>query len=123
VIHCLLTPVLAATAALGVFTRVIKEGSESFLVGVALVTAVVSLGIGWREHGRLGAFGCVAVAVALIGIGRNLATAAETPLVVAGGVSIALAHFVNAILCRRCIACRSTTGGGTTGGEPTKAGQ
>jgi hypothetical protein len=109
-IHCLLTPALAATAALGVFTSVADEGSESFLLGTALVTAVVSLTLGWREHGRLGAFGCVAVAVALIGVGRCLATAAETPLVVAGGMSIALAHFVNAKLCRRCIACRSTTG-------------
>jgi hypothetical protein len=56
----------------------------------------------------LGLFG---VALVLIGAGRFLAPEpAETPMVVAGGLSIALAHVVNARLCRLCTGCQAAAG-------------
>jgi hypothetical protein len=110
-LHCLLTPVLVASVSFGALGWLAGEGTEVALLSVATTLAAVVLGRGWHVHRRLESLGLFAVALMLVGAGRFLASeAAETPMVVAGGLSIALAHVVNARLCRSCTGCRMTAG-------------
>ncbi len=96
-LHCLLTPVLVASVSLGALGWLAGEGTELTLLSLATILAAVVLGWGWHAHRRLGSLGLFVVALMLIGAGRFFAPAsAETPMVVAGGLSIALAHVVNA---------------------------
>jgi MerC mercury resistance protein len=110
-LHCLLTPVLVASVSLGALSWLAGEGTEATLLAAATALAAVVLGWGWRAHRRLESLGLFAVALMLVGAGRFLVPeAAETPMVVAGGLSIALAHVVNARLCRSCASCRMAAG-------------
>jgi MerC mercury resistance protein len=110
-LHCLLTPLLVASVSLGALGWLAGEGAEVTLLSAAATLAVVVLGWGWRSHRRLESLGLFAVALILVSAGRFLVPeAAETPMVVAGGLSIALAHVLNARLCRSCTRCRIAAG-------------
>jgi MerC mercury resistance protein len=110
-LHCLFTPLLVASVSLGAIGRLASEGTELALLSLATTLAAVVLVWGWHAHRRLGSLGLFAVALVLIGAGRFLAPEpAETPMVVAGGLSIALAHVVNARLCRLCTGCQAAAG-------------
>ena len=110
-LHCLLTPLLVASVSLGALGWLASEGTELALLSLATTLAAVVLVWGWQVHRRLGSLGLFAVALVLIGAGRFVAPeTAETPMVVAGGLSIALAHVVNARLCRHCSGCQAAAG-------------
>jgi len=110
-LHCLLTPLLVAWVSLGALDWLAGEGMELALLSLAATLAAVVLGWGWHAHRRPDSLGLFAVALMLIGAGRFLAPEpAETPMVVAGGLSIALAHVVNARLCRLCTGCQAAAG-------------
>jgi hypothetical protein len=110
-LHCLLTPLLIASVSLGALGWLAGEETEHALLSLATTLAAVVLGWGWHAHRRPDPIGLFAVALGLIGAGRFLAPEiAETPMVVAGGLSIALAHLVNARLCRLCSRCRPSAG-------------
>jgi MerC mercury resistance protein len=110
-LHCLLTPVLVGSVSLGALSWLAGEGTEFTLLSAAAMLAAVVLGWGWHAHRRLDSLGLFAAALMLIGAGRFLVPeAAETPMVVAGGLSIALAHLVNARLCRSCTRCQMAAG-------------
>jgi MerC mercury resistance protein len=105
-IHCLLTPLLVASASLGALGWLAGESTELTLLTLATGLAAIVLAWGWRTHHRRGPLGLFAVALAMIGVGRFLAPeAAETSMVVAGGLSIALAHVVNSRFCQSCPRC------------------
>jgi MerC mercury resistance protein len=102
-LHCLLTPILLAFVSLGAVGWLASEKTEFVLLSVATTLAAVVLSWGWHVHRRLGSLGIFAVALVLIGAGGSLAPeSAETPMVIAGGLSIALAHVVNSRFCRGC---------------------
>jgi hypothetical protein len=106
-LHCLFMPVLAASASLGALGWLAGEDTELVLLSLATTLAAAVLVWGWHGHRRLGALALGAVALVLISAGRFLAPeSAETPLVVAGGLSIALAHVVNSRFCRFCTRCQ-----------------
>ena len=87
------------------------EGTEITLLSAAATLAAVVLVWGWHAHRRLESLGLFAAALMLVGAGRFLVPeTAETPMVVAGGLSIALAHVVNARLCQSCARCRTAAG-------------
>jgi len=107
-LHCLLTPLLVASVSLGAINWLASEGTELAMLSLATTLAAVVLVWGWHVHRRLGSLGLFAVALVLIVAGRFLAPeTVETPMVVAGSLSIALAHAVNARLCRLCAGCRA----------------
>ena len=107
-LHCLFTPFLVATVSLGAIGSLASEGTELALLALATSLAAVALVLGWRIHRRPGSLGLFAIALSLIGLGRFVAPeSAETPMVVAGGLSIALAHVINARFCRLCAGCRA----------------
>jgi MerC mercury resistance protein len=102
-IHCLITPLLVASASLGALGWLAGETTEFTLLSLAMILAAVVLGWGWHVHCRSAPLCLFASAMVLIGAGRLLVPeVAETPLVVSGGALIALAHIVNARLHRRC---------------------
>jgi MerC mercury resistance protein len=108
VLHCLFTPLLVASVSLGAVGWMASEGMEFALLLSAMILAAVVLVWGWHSHRRLGSLGLFAFALVLIGAGRSLAPeTAEMPMVVAGGLAIALAHIVNSRLCRRCTECQA----------------
>ena len=110
-LHCLFMPVLAASASLGALGWLAGEDTELVLLSLASTLAAAVLVWGWHGHRRLGALALGAVALVLISAGRFLAPeAAETPMVVAGGLSIALAHVVNSRFCRVCTRCQDAAG-------------
>jgi MerC mercury resistance protein len=110
-IHCLLTPVLVGSVSLGTLSCLAGEGTEVTLLSAAAILAAVVLGWGWHTHRQLGSLALFAVALMLVGAGRFLVPeVAETPMVVVGGLSIAVAHVVNADLCRSCTNCRMVAG-------------
>jgi hypothetical protein len=110
-LHCLFMPVLAASASLGALGWLAGEDTELVLLSLASTLAAAVLVWGWHWHRRLGALALGAVALVLISAGRFLAPeAAETPMVVAGGLSIALAHVVNSRFCRLGTRCQDAAG-------------
>jgi MerC mercury resistance protein len=110
-LHCLITPVLVASVSLGALSWLAGEGTEITLLSAAATLAAVVLVWGWHAHRRLESLGLFAAALMLVGAGRFLVPeAAETPMVVADGLSIALAHVVNARLCQSCARCRTAAG-------------
>jgi MerC mercury resistance protein len=110
-IHCLLMPWLVASASLGALSWLAGETTEIILLSLAAGLAGVVLGWGWHVHCRSAPLCLFASALVLIGAGRLLVPeGAETPLVVSGGVLIALAHIVNARLHRVFTTCRKASG-------------
>jgi len=108
-VHCVLTPLLVVSASQGVLHWLASEQVESAFLTLALTTALVALGCGWRQHRRLESIGLFAVAAAMVSAGRTLVSdQAERVLVVGGGLMVALAHVVNASLCRCCTRCGPT---------------
>jgi MerC mercury resistance protein len=110
-IHCLITPLLVASASLGALGWLAGETTEFTLLSLAMILAAVVLGWGWHVHCRSAPLCLFASAMVLIGAGRLLVPeVAETPLVVSGGALIALAHIVNARLHRLCSTCQKASG-------------
>jgi len=107
-VHCLLTPLLVASVSLGALGWLADEGTELVLLLLMMMVAAVVLSRGWHAHRRLDALGLFVVGLMLIAVGRCLvAKTAEMPLVVAGGLLVALAQVLNARRCWHCPECRT----------------
>lgn len=94
-LHCLLAPLLAATAAAGALVFFHRE-LETLFVIVSLTLGASSLGWGYRHHRRarvLALYGAAAAGF-LIALFTPM-PAAELPAMVAGGLLLAAGHLTN----------------------------
>ena len=103
-IHCALTPLLVGILPLLGLSFLSEERTEAWIVGAVVVLAIGSALWGFKRHGALRAVMAFVGAVGLLLMGRWLGDQHPlgVPLTIAGGVSIALAHWLSARLCKTC---------------------
>ena len=105
-VHCVSTPLLAGLLPVVGLGFLVDEGTESLLVGSALLVACLSLSFGYRVHGRVSVIFLFAVAVALIVTGRSVPEGPmETALVTSGALVIVCAELLNRRLSKTCGEC------------------
>lgn len=98
-IHCLLAPLLAATAAAGALLFFHRE-LETFFVLSSLVIAAWSLGWGYRHHRKaavpaLYLLAAASFLAAILPFGAPHGGPLELPAMVLGGFSLAAGHLLN----------------------------
>lgn len=105
--HCAIFPMLAALAP--ILGHTLIEGAEpieDLLLCTAFVLGSVSLFLGYRKHGSRQALLLLSLGLSLLLLGRFLhhdhGSVASVLLLVGGGLSVAISHFVNFRLCRSC---------------------
>lgn len=108
-VHCLLTPlVLGMLPLLGIGFLAADWFENAAVIG-AIALGVISMIHGYLHHRRFRVVGLLMSGIILLLAGRWLVgdahQLAETGLVVAGGLAVARAHWVNRRLCQTCTAC------------------
>ncbi len=105
-IQCIATPLLGATLTLTGMEFLVHESTESLPVMVSVGLGAGSLGRGFHLHGQWRVVLILAVALALIAVGRfGVNSPYETVLVVAGAGMLAAGHLVNRHLCGTRASC------------------
>lgn len=108
-VHCAAAPLLMTALPLLGLNALAGTAAEWTLSFFAIALAVGALCWGHRQHGSQRVFALFSTGIALLAIGR-MAESMEwgewgMPMLVIGGFTIALAHFVNGRLCRACGHC------------------
>lgn len=102
---------IAAFPLLGL-SIVAGEGAEWLLAISSATLGTISVALGCvRHHRRIAPVVVAAVGIAFVAMGRlwhGEGQLVETLAMVTGGVTIAVAHFLNARLCRTCATRRET---------------
>lgn len=109
-VHCLLTPlVLGVLPLLGIGFLAADWFENAAVIG-AITLGAVSMIHGYLHHRQVRVAGFLVGGIALLLAGRWLVgdayQPAETGLVVAGGLAVARAHWVNRRLCQTCTSCQ-----------------
>jgi hypothetical protein len=108
-IHCALMPLCITLLPLVGLAFLASEWVEWCLVGLSAVIGVTSLCLGYRRHRSPRALSLLAGGLALIALGRMLERGGiarwGVPILVAGGLLVATAHWINRRLCDTCIRC------------------
>lgn len=107
-VHCAVVPILLGVLPLVGVAWLGDERIELFMLGVAIIIGSVSLLPAYsRHHHRrlpLITFTAGVVLIILAHLAVDEATASHTVLVVAGGLIISIAHFLNRRFCQTCCA-------------------
>ena len=104
VVHCLLTPMLVVFLPL-VGATLARGWFHAAIIATVVPVAIFALWKGYRVHRQthilwMGAFGFVAIALAAVfGAEHN---AIETGFMVAGGLVLSAAHYLNMRTTRNC---------------------
>lgn len=108
-VHCLLTPLVIGLLPLLGIGFLAADWFEDIAVISAISLGVISMIHGYHHHRRFRVVGILVAGVILLATGRwiaaDMSQVAETSLVVAGGLAVASAHWVNRRLCQTCTAC------------------
>jgi len=119
-IHCVLTPLLLGALPLLNLSVLHDERVHQALAVFIVVTCGFALIPGFRRHRRASPVGAAVVGVAFLLAGAFLhgppwGEALETPLTIAGGISMVLAHLLNLRLtaCSDCGAGAAVRAAGT----------
>ena len=115
-VHCALMPLAVTLLPLLGASFFASERMEWTLLGTSALLGSSSLCLGYREHRRRQALLILSLGLTALVLGRLLEehhfTLAGVVGVVAGGCTVAAAHFVNRRLCRSCRVCRTQAGPG-----------
>jgi hypothetical protein len=105
-LHCVATVILLLAAPTLVLSAVVDEGFHETLVIAALPLSIVAMLSGYRVHARCAPIIQSVIGLACLGIAAFAASsfAAETILTIAGGLTLAAAHFANLRLRRAAAA-------------------
>ena len=108
-IHCALMPILAGLLPLiGLSFLASHAIEDTVLVGAFLIASMSLLPSYFRVHKKLHAIIIFSVGLTLIIVGHEIEAGwAEAPMAVIGGLSIALAHWVNQRECKKCPKCQA----------------
>jgi len=106
VVHCLATPILLVLFPIIGGTLFASHAFHALLLLLVLPTSTVALYLGYRRHGaplalRLGVLGMGILLVAAALGPEILGDGGERATTSAGGVVLAVAHFINLRRCRR----------------------
>lgn len=108
-VHCLLTPLVIGLLPLLGIGFLAADWFEDTAVIAAISLGVISMIHGYHHHRRFRVVGILIAGIILLVTGRwiaaDISQVAETSLVVAGGLAVASAHWVNRRLCQTCTAC------------------
>jgi len=102
-VHCAATGVFIAVLPIVGIGAMLNERTELAFLVIAITLGVVSLGIGWRSHRRIGPLCLLGVGMfMLLAVRPQLTegTAAELGVVLFGGCSLVSAHWQNHRLMR-----------------------
>jgi len=108
-IHCALMPIAIGILPLFGLAFLTNHAIEdTILVCVFLIASISLLPSYFRLHKKIHAIVIFAVGFGLITLGHEIeASWAEAPMAVIGGLSIALAHWVNQRECKKCPKCQA----------------
>ena len=114
-LHCALLPIVVTTLPLVGLSFLATEPVEWTLMGVSALLGCSSLCLGYREHRSRRALLVLSVGLALLVLGRVSEERGwepyGMPLMVCGGLIIAISHLINRKLCHLCRACQHHGGG------------
>jgi len=97
-IHCMVSPII-----LGMLPMVhASEAIETGLIVVSVALGVLTLGAGYREHGKARVLMLLGFSLAFLTARFFVAEEFETATVVTGAVLMAIAQFMNVRLQRHC---------------------
>lgn len=112
-IHCLVLPFAVSILPLIGLSFLLSETAERAFIGISILIAALSLLPAYfREHRRLRAILFFTSGICLIVISHLLfeeSLVLKAIFLIAGGVLITTAHFVNRRLCRECEVCQAHT--------------
>ncbi len=105
-VHCALMPVLVTVLPVAIGVSLSSSWVEWALFGASLTIGLASLCRGYRIHGNRLAQVAFSAGLATLGAGRIEEERGwgVVPLV-AGGLTLAIAHLINLRLCRTCPSC------------------
>lgn len=110
-IHCALMPLVVSPLPLIGLGFLAHGAMEWALIGLAALLGVTSLCLGYREHRSRRALAVLGIGLTLLALGRILETRGAgwygVPILVLGGLVLAVAHLINRHLCRTCRACEA----------------
>ena len=108
-VHCALMPLVITLLPLVGLAFLADPRLEWALFAVSAAIGVTSLRLGFREHRSWRALAVLTIGLGTLATGRVAEARAlgwwAVPLVVAGGLTVALAHWVNRRLCQSCGSC------------------
>lgn len=106
-LHCAAVPIILSSAPLLGLSFLANERIESAMIIVALVTGATSLTVSYcKYHRRLTALIILISGFLIIAAGHFLASGdSESVIVPFGGLIIAVSHYINWRLTRRCLLC------------------
>lgn len=109
-IHCALMPIVLTLLPLAGLAFLADERVDWALIGISAVLGVSSLCLGYRRHRSRRALAFLSAGLALLVLGHFLKEHGQPGLVsafvlVAGGLTIATAHWINRRLCNSCVRC------------------
>lgn len=108
-VHCALMPLVITLLPLVGLAFLADQRLEWALFVVSAAIGVTSLRLGFREHRSWRALAVLTIGLAALATGRIAEVRAlgwwAVPLVVAGGLTVAVAHGVNRRLCQSCGSC------------------
>lgn len=95
-IHCAVVPFIISTLPLWGLGFLAEEWVEISMIVLALMIGMWSLGLSWRKHRKMAALLIFAAGFAFIGMGHAFGHGSDEHLFLsAGGLTVALAHYVN----------------------------
>lgn len=106
--HCALMPLAVTLLPLLGLSFLADEKTEWLIFAVIVILGAVSLGLGYRRHRSRRALALLSMGLGLLAAGHiaeGNAMGWGVPVVVAGGLLVALAHWTNRSLCRACPVC------------------
>lgn len=109
-IHCALMPIVLTLLPLAGLAFLADERVDWALISLSAVLGISSLCLGYRRHRSRRALAFLSAGLALLVLGHFLkeqqhGSAVSVLLLVAGGATIAAAHWMNRRLCNSCIRC------------------
>lgn len=107
-IHCALMPIAVGILPLFGLSFLANHAIEdTVIVGAFLIASMSLLPSYFRTHKKIHALLIFSVGFALIILGHSIdAGWASAPMAVIGGLSIALAHWINRRECKKCPKCQ-----------------
>ncbi len=114
VLHCTLLPVLVVLFPIFSISLFATELFEWIFLVVSLILCLTSLCFGYKKHKSFKALSFAGIGFTVLVVARLIHSHNESPhlefnvfnlILICGGIMVALSHYINTILCKKCQTC------------------